>query len=100
MVDHLVSKHLTIATVIERALHDHRPLWTMKLGDLVVPATPRVTEEGVVFEAKFPEHCWLSRPVQLTLQWDDMPMLSHSCDPSDTGSTIEWEITLGVNVLV
>lgn len=66
----LVSQAVYAASMLERALHDTGP-WTMTWGPHVVEATRTIHPTGVVFDATFPDTCWIERPApNLVLRCD------------------------------
>lgn len=52
--DLAVSRAVTMAHALEKALHDHDGPWTIELGDQIVPAARFVGESVVLFTAYFP----------------------------------------------
>ena len=92
-LERTVSQHLFVAALLERALHDEGP-WTMSWGPVEVPAERTVHDSGVLFEATFPEACWLTRPepcIVLRCR-GEIAGLRSVADPGDAAFAVTWDL--------
>lgn len=90
----VAAQALFAARLLERAVHDEGP-WTMRWGTIEVPATRTVTEAGVVFEAEFPQLCYLEPPGPnvLLLCRGEVGGIRAVDHPGDTAFVIVWSLT-------
>lgn len=87
------SQALYAARLLEAAVHDDGP-WAMRWGTIEVPATRRITEDGVVFEATFPDACYLADPGPhlLLLCRGEILGLRVMDHPGDTQFAVLWSL--------
>lgn len=90
------------AALFERAVHDPGP-WTVTWGPHEVDVVRRKTADGIVFEATFPEACYIETPEpNAALRCRGEVMAIRAIDfPGDTRFMVTWELVakrlVGVN---
>lgn len=97
LFDHQVSRAVTMAHALEKALHDHDGPWTIELGDLIVPAARVVGESVVLFTAHFPYVSEESVPL-LRSRGEFVYAASESVGASDVPGDYRLELSLATGV--
>lgn len=90
------AQALFAARMLEAAVHHPGP-WTLKWGDIEVPAERAVTSEGIVFTGEFPSVCYLRRPEgSLEIRCEGIVMGMRAAEefehPGDTGFIVKWAV--------
>lgn len=93
MHDLAVSRLLYVARLLERAVHETTG-WTVQWGPHTVSATRVLTEDGVRFEAAFPEACYLTpMPPNASLLHNGEVVAIRALEhPGDTAFVLEWAL--------
>lgn len=82
-----VSRAVQKARLMERALHGSG-VWEMACGDIRVPASRVITEDGVVFKADFPEGIVTGEVVALL--YDGQEQAVRPLSVPETAFEVEW----------
>ena len=98
-LDLAISRAITMARVLERALHD-QGFWSMELRGVRVQAAREVREDRVVFRAEFPPMEAAQSPISLlTLYCDDDEVLSRTMSFKGGESFMaEWVLAIPLSV--
>jgi hypothetical protein len=97
-LDLAISRAITMAHVLERALHDPG-FWTMELCGFHVQAGKLIEDDRVVFIAEFPKMTPGVFP--LSLYCDEDLVLSRNVtlrEPAEESFVAEWSIALPLGV--
>lgn len=91
--DTRASQAVYAARLFERALHDAGP-WSITWGPHEVDASRLDTDTSVVFEAVFPEACYLERPApHAVLRCRGEVMAVRAIDfPGDSRFVVTWAL--------
>lgn len=96
MLDYIVARTVQTALLLEKACHG-TGVWEIALGDSVEPAERILSDEAIVFRAKFPARCWVSTPNQTAeLLCDGVSLRARPVVVPDDEVTfdIEWTFDL------
>lgn len=93
-LDSVVAQVVFTAKCLEKAVHDPGP-WTVTWNGRTVPAHRFEIDAGVVFCAKFEEHCHLDvPPLEVSLDCADEIVTVRVIEfPGDGAFDIQWAIT-------